>query len=61
MQLKRLILKIKTKVLAYESDTVNRDIFEELYKEIKKHTKVKNLEKVSVINLQVNIQRIIGF
>ena len=45
MQLKRLILKIKTKVLAYESDTVNRDIFEELYKEIKKHTKVKNLKK----------------
>ena len=38
-------IKIKTKVLAYESDTVNRDIFEELYKEIKKHTKVKNLKK----------------
>ena len=37
---------IKTKVLAYESDTVNGDISEELQKEIKKYTKMKNVKKV---------------
>lgn len=54
---KEIDIMIKTKVLAYESDTVNRDISEELQKEIKKYTKMKNVKKVkiNVINLQVNI------
>lgn len=34
-------IKIKTKVLVYESSDFNRDISEEIQKEIKKHTKVK--------------------
>lgn len=43
---KEIDIMIKTKVLAYESDTVNRDISEELQKEIKKYTKMKNVKKV---------------
>ena len=43
---KEIDIMIKTKVLAYESDTVNRDISEELQKEIKKYTKMKNIKKV---------------
>lgn len=39
-------IKIKTKVLAYESSDFNRDISEEIQKEIKKHTKVKNLKLI---------------
>lgn len=43
---KEIDIMIKTKVLAYESDTVNGDISEELQKEIKKYTKMKNVKKV---------------
>ena len=43
---KEIDIMIKSKVLAYESDTVNRDISEELQKEIKKYTKMKNVKKV---------------
>lgn len=39
-------IKIKTKVLAYESSDFNRDISEEIQKEIKKHAKVKNLKLI---------------
>ncbi len=39
-------IKIKTKVLAYQSNNVNRDISEEIQKEIKKHIKVKNLKLI---------------
>ena len=39
-------IKIKTKVLVYESSDFNRDISEEIQKEIKKHTKVKNLKLI---------------
>ena len=34
------------KVLAYQSNNVNRDISEEIQKEIKKHIKVKNLKLI---------------
>ena len=43
---KEIDIKIKTKILAYESDTVNRDISEGIQKEIKKYTKTKNVKKV---------------
>ena len=39
-------IKIKTKVLAYQSNNVNRDISEEIQKEIKKHIKTKNLKLI---------------
>ena len=39
-------IKIKTKVLAYESSDFNRDISEDIQKEIKKHTKAKNLKLI---------------
>lgn len=39
-------IKIKTKVLTYQSNNVNRDISEEIQKEIKKHLKVKNLKLI---------------
>lgn len=37
-------IKIETKVLAYQSNNVNRDISEEIQEEIKKHIKVKKLK-----------------
>lgn len=39
-------IKIETKVLAYQSNNVNRDISEEIQEEIKKHIKVKNLKLI---------------
>ena len=43
---KEIDIMIKTKVLAYESDTVNRDISDEIQKEIKKYTKTKTVKKI---------------
>ena len=50
-------VKIKTKVLIYQSDNINKDVSTVLQEEIKKHIKVKNTDKLkkNAINLQVSI------
>jgi hypothetical protein len=39
-------VKIKTKVLIYQSDNINKDVSTVLQEEIKKHIKVKNTDKL---------------
>ena len=38
-------IKIKTKVLTYQSNNINRDVSEELQKEIKSILKIKTLKE----------------
>lgn len=56
-------IKTKAKVLTYQSDNVNRDVSIVLQEEIKNVLRLRILEKLvrNVINLQVNIWKIIGF